>query len=85
MKNALIDGWNSFLKLARFLLWYAIAVAAMFYLLPVAGMFVESQYEAMSGSVKFFSVLGFFSVVVAWQVLGKHDRWRKSLPGKAAG
>ena len=47
MKRALINGWNSFLKLFRFLAWYGIAVAAIFYLLPMAGVIVQEQYLSL--------------------------------------
>lgn len=77
MKSALKNGWNSFLKLFRFLLWYGIAVAAIFYLLPLAGLFLENQYEAMSNAARFFAVIGFFAVVAAWQIMGLRERWRK--------
>lgn len=76
MKNALINGWNSLLKLFRFLVWYGIAVAAIFYLLPLAGLFLENQYEAMSNAARFFSVIGFFVVIGVWQIMGLRDRWR---------
>lgn len=85
MKRAFINGWRSFLKLLRFLVWYAIAVAALFLVLPMAGLFVEDQYETMSSSAKFFSVVGFFIAIVAWQVISIRDRRRKLIQGKAVG
>ncbi len=85
MKRALINGWNSFLKLVRFLFWYAVVVTTIFYLLPMVAVFVEGQYEAMNGAAKFISILGFFSVIGAWQIVSQRDRWRESLMGKPAG
>lgn len=85
MKKSLSEVWRSFLKLFRFLVWYAIAVAAIFYLLPLAGLFVEDKYDAMSSTAKFFAVLGFFFVIGAWQVLSRRDRLRKSFQKKQAG
>lgn len=78
MKKAFLNGWNSFVKLARFLAWYGIAVAALFYLLPMAGLFVQTQYDALNGAVKFAAVIGFFLVIGAWQVLSLRDRLRAS-------
>jgi high-affinity Fe2+/Pb2+ permease len=85
MKRTLKNGWNSFLKLFRFLAWYGIAVAAIFYLLPMAGVIVQDQYEALSGTVKFIAILGFFSVVGAWQILSRRDRWREWPAEKSMG
>jgi O-antigen/teichoic acid export membrane protein len=76
MKNELKNAWVSLVQLFRFLVWYGIAVAALFYLLPLVGLFLEDQYENMSNAVKFFAVIGFFSVVVVWQVLSRRDRLR---------
>jgi uncharacterized membrane protein len=81
MKNALIKGWQSFVKLFRFLFWYAVSVAAIFYLLPVIALFAESQYEALSNAAKFISILGFFSVIGAWQIISMRDRRRRSVEG----
>lgn len=76
MKNELKNAWTSLLQLFRFLVWYGIAVAVLFYLLPVVGLLLEDQYENLSNTVKFFAAIGFFSVVVAWQVIGRLERLR---------
>ncbi len=76
MSKALRDMGNSLAKLLRFLAWYGIAVALLFYLLPLAGLFLEDRYDAMSSAAKFFSIIGFFSVIIAWQVVAQRDRWR---------
>jgi 4-hydroxybenzoate polyprenyltransferase len=74
MKRQLLDSWKSLLQLLRFLFWYGIAVAALLFVLPAAGVLVEQHYEALSSTLKFFSVLGMFAVIGAWQVLGMRDR-----------
>lgn len=76
MKFALNNAWNSFLKLVRFLFWYGAAVAVLFYLAPLAGLFLEGQYEAMSSTAKFMAVLGFFAVIAAWQIMSQRERLR---------
>ena len=76
MKKSLIDGWNSFLKLFRFLAWYGVGVVAIFYLLPVVGLMVEVQYDMLSNAVKFFAIIGIFLVAGAWQMISVRDRWR---------
>ena len=81
MKNSLFNGWNSFLKLFRFLAWYGIAVVTLFYLLPIVGLIVEVQYDKLSSAAKFFAVIGFFLVAGSWQVLSMRDRWRDSAQG----
>ena len=85
MKKSLVNGWNSLLKLLRFLAWYGVAVVTLFYLLPIAGLVLETQYETMSSAAKFFSVIGFFMVIVTWQALSIRDRMRASVQrGSAA-
>jgi positive regulator of sigma E activity len=84
MKHSLSNGWNSFLKLFRFLAWYGIAVITIFYLLPIVGLLVEVQYDLLSNSAKFFAVIGLFLVIGAWQIMSMSDRWRNSFDGKPA-
>jgi len=76
MKKTLREGWQSFLKLARFLTWYSLLVGIVFYLLPIAGQVVEAQYETLSSTTRFFSVIGFFAVIVGWHAMNTRDRWR---------
>lgn len=76
MKKSLIGSWYSFVKLLRFLAWYAIAVATLFYFLPIMGLYVEGKYEAMSSVARFAAVLGLFAVIAAWQVIVIRDRRR---------
>ena len=78
MKNSLIDTWKNFLSLLRFLLWYVIAVAAVIYILPIVGLFLEDRYDAMASSVKLFSILGFFTVIALWQFLTWKNRLKAS-------
>ena len=76
MEKALNNGWNSFLKLFRFLAWYGIGVITFFYLLPIAGLILESHYETLSSVARFSAVVGFFIVVGAWQVVSMRERRR---------
>ncbi|MFC1688895.1 hypothetical protein ACFL07_04455 [Pseudomonadota bacterium] len=76
---------NSLLKLLRFLAWYGIAVVMLFYLLPVAGLFLELHYETLSNSARFFAIIGFFMVVAVWQVIGLRDRLRQASTKKLRG
>lgn len=76
MKKSLIDGWNSFLKLFRFLVWYGVGVVTIFYLLPVVGLMVEVQYDMLSNAAKFLAIIGIFLVAGAWQIISVRDRWR---------
>jgi hypothetical protein len=69
---------NSLLKLLKFLAWYGIAVVTLFYLLPLAGLMAEVQYDALSSSAKFFSVIGIFLVLAIWQGISLRDRLRRS-------
>lgn len=82
MKLELINAWHSFLKLFKFLFWYGAVVAVLFYLAPMVGLFLEGQYEAMSSTAKFISVLGFFIVIAAWQIISQRDRLREAFQGK---
>ncbi|NNJ64767.1 MAG: hypothetical protein HKP16_04320 [Xanthomonadales bacterium] len=85
MKEALENMGHSLARLLRFLAWYGIVVALLFYLLPLAGMFLEDRYDALSSVAKFFSIIGFFSVIVAWQVVAQRDRWRAWAQQKSLG
>jgi hypothetical protein len=76
MKKSLLESWHGMMRLVHFLTWYGAAVSAIFYLMPIAGHFVEIQYEILSSSTRFFSVIGFFAVVSAWHVLSNRDRWQ---------
>jgi positive regulator of sigma E activity len=78
MKNGIIDAWKSFLKLLRFLVWYVLAVAAVIYVLPIVGLFLEDRYDAMTNSVKLFSILGFFAAIALWQILTLKGRLKAS-------
>jgi hypothetical protein len=70
----LLNSWKSVLQLLRFLFWYGIVVATLLFVLPAAGVLFEQSYDALSSTLKFFSVLGIFAVVCAWQVLAMRDR-----------
>jgi hypothetical protein len=76
MKKSVSRAWNSFQQLVRFFVWYGAALAALFYLLPIIGLLVEHQYETLSSVAKFFSIIGFFLVLGAWQIVNTRDRWR---------
>jgi hypothetical protein len=73
---------SSAFRLIRFLAWYGVAVAVLFYVLPMAGHLFEDYYDMLSNSTKFFSVLGLFLVIAAWQILDKRDRIRAAIRGK---
>lgn len=66
---------SNFTKLFRFLFWYAIAVGVVLYLLPLGAQALQGAYDALTSTVKFFSVLGVFAVVAAWHVVAERDRW----------
>jgi hypothetical protein len=74
MKIALVNAWIDFLKLLRFVVWYSIGIAAFFYLLPMFGVFIEGKYDALTSSVKFFSVIGFFAFIAILHLTALKDR-----------
>jgi hypothetical protein len=79
MKHTILDSWKSLL---RFLTWYGLAVAAILYLLPWAGQWVEQHYDALSSTARLISVIGFFIAVGAWQVLQMRRRSRQLRPNR---
>ena len=83
MKNSLIDGWNSFLKLFRFMAWYGIGVVTIFYLLPMLGLMLEVQYDLLSSSARFIAFIGLFLVAAAWQIMSMRDRSRDGMQATA--
>ncbi len=62
--NRLIDVLNFF----RFVVWYLMGIATIFYLLPRFGIFLEGKYDDLTNSVKVFSVIGFFAIIAIWQL-----------------
>jgi uncharacterized membrane protein YozB (DUF420 family) len=68
MKSALNEHWKNVGKLIRFVFWYAIGLAALFYLLPMAARLAEASYDAMNGMAKIFTVVGFLALVALWQL-----------------
>ena len=77
MDSSYVNGWKNILKLFRFLFWYGIAVAGMFYLLPLAGALLENRYDEMSGTAKIFSLIGFLGVVGSLHALGARHRLQR--------
>jgi len=70
MRKARNDSSERVTQLLRFLFWYTAIAAAAVYLLPRAGEWIQSGYEALSTEVRAFSVMGFFFAAVAWQLAG---------------
>jgi hypothetical membrane protein len=57
------------MKLLRFVIWYLIAISAVFYLLPGVGIFLEGKYDDLASSAKFFSIMSLFAIIAIWQLL----------------
>jgi hypothetical protein len=74
MKNTIVNVWITFQKLFRFVVWYTIWIATVFYVLPRLGIFIEGKYDAMTNSVKFFSVIGFFAIIAVWHLAARKER-----------
>jgi len=79
-----IDSLKSAQKLLRFLAWYAVIVAAAIYLLPLAGQWIQEEYESMSLTTRAFSVIVIFAVATAGQLASMRSRWKQSR-GRARG
>lgn len=73
-KGALNEGWRSVRTLIRFVFWYAIGLATVLYLLPMAGRLIEAHYDAMSSMSKLFTLAGFLALVVLWHRRSGRDR-----------
>lgn len=69
---------NRLLKLLRFLAWYGVAVVTLFYVLPITGLMIEVQYDTLSSTARFFSVIGVFAVIAIWQIIDLRDRLRRT-------
>jgi hypothetical protein len=69
---------SSAFRLVRFLLWYGLVVAVLFQLLPVLAEFVQDQYEAMAGSFRLVSIIGFFCVTGIWQIIHIRNRMEQN-------
>ena len=78
MEKTETEGGRSMLRLVRFMLFYGLAVAMLLWLLPMAGLFLEHQYEAMTSMAKVLAMLGLFGTVAAWQWHNVRQRWRQA-------
>jgi hypothetical protein len=76
MTKAQIDSLKSVLRLLRFLFWYAVVVAVLVYLLPIAGEWVQGEYEAMSVGARATAVAVLLVSVAVWQLAGMFVRRR---------
>ena len=74
MKQEIFEAAYSLWKLVRFVFWYAVGLAAVFWVLPLGAKLLEARYETMDVSFKFVVVAGFFSLVAAWQYLARRER-----------
>jgi hypothetical protein len=81
MKQEINSALRSFLRLVRFLTWYAAGLATLFFLLPKGGLFLQTQYDSLGGTMKFAAVMGFFLLIAGWHVLGRRDRMREEVTG----
>lgn len=79
MKNSIKCALQNLFRLFRFVVLYAAAVAFLFLVLPAAASLLETQYEALSGTVKIVSVSGFFAVIAVWQVIRQRERMRAEM------
>ena len=68
MNEVPMNGQN-FLRLLRFLVWYAVALVALFFFLPMLGEWLQSLYESLDGQLRIILVSGFFAGVGIWQLL----------------
>lgn len=76
MRHAKKPRFESLRRLFRFLVWYGLAVGVLLQVLPMGARLLEGSYDALSGTVKFFSVIGVVAVLGAWQVVTQCERWR---------
>ena len=68
MKYAIVEAIHSVLKLLRFLFWYAIAVAGVLYVLPLAAIHLQEQYDALNSVARLLALVGLFLVIAIWQI-----------------
>jgi uncharacterized membrane protein len=80
MENKKMDDGRSMLRLVRFVFFYGLAVVLLLWLLPMAGLFLEHQYEAMTAMAKAFAMLGLLAAIGAWQWLSLRQRWQRAAP-----
>ena len=79
MKQELVEGFNSLVRLARFVAWYAIALGVLFYAAPAAASWLEGAYESMSLLARFSAVLVFIGAVGLWQYISMQRREQRAL------
>jgi hypothetical protein len=70
---------NSLVRLFRFLFWYGAAVALLLHGLPLAGAYLQSGYESLSGTAKLIALAGFLAGIATWELRSRRDRLRSEL------
>jgi len=68
MKFAIVEAGHSVFKLLRFLFWYAVAVAGVLYMLPLAASHLQEQYDALNSVARLLALVGLFVVIAIWQI-----------------
>jgi cytochrome c biogenesis protein CcdA len=74
MKRTRNEGWESVARLVRFVFWYALGLATIFYLLPLAGRLFEAYYDAMSSLAKLLTLGGFLALVALCHGRSQRDQ-----------
>jgi cytochrome c biogenesis protein CcdA len=74
MKRTRTEAWKNVATLVRFVFWYALGLATVFYVLPLAGRLFEAHYDAMSSLAKLLTLGGFLALVALWHRRNQRDQ-----------
>jgi hypothetical protein len=81
MTKPIIENFRNMFKLFNFVFWYALAVSAVFYFLPRAAVYLQGQYETLSGSTRLLLLGGLVvSVCIAMYRLIRSRHLHKTQP-----
>jgi type III secretory pathway component EscS len=74
MKYPIVEAFRSAFKLVRFLFWYAVAVAGVLYVLPMAAIHLQEQYDALNSVARLLALVGMLLVIAIWQIRDFYSR-----------
>jgi predicted ferric reductase len=72
------SSWTALRNLVRFLLVYGLALAALFWLLPAAALFLQGLYDGLDAVARIALIASLVVVAVAWQANVFRFRLRRS-------
>ena len=82
MKFTIVATIRSLFSLVSFMFWYLLAVAAVFFVLPKAAMFLQAQYEGLQVMTRLIIGLALLIATLAGVIHALRSRGMTDLPAR---